>query len=157
MANLEAFYLWSNEHNYLQNIKKYNDITNDFEYTKAKVIQTQNLTKNDGIKLEENVARHWKRIIRDACSGLTKKIISRKIRIQLFSDLKLKIEKLLGEIEKKNLGLEDFHRIWSELQYCGDDMEERITVEKNQLWLFFGGLAIGFILGILASIIVKII
>ena len=155
MSNLDAFYLWSDEHNYLQNIKEYDDITKEFEDIKAKVIQTKNLAKNDEIKLEENVTIHWKRIISDACSELTKKVESRKIRVQLFSDLKSKIGKLWGKSEKKNLGLEDFHRIWSELKGCGDDMDERIIVEKHQLWLFFGGLGIGFILGILASILVN--
>jgi len=152
LGTREDFVFWSDIHNDLQNIKKYDDLTKEFEIIRARVIESNILSKEDEIKLKDNVIRHWKRIINDGCRVLKRRIEQRATRGQPFLDIKIRIREIESQSEK-TLRVEDYQEIWHELELIHEKIEERINIEKFHIVLFMAGIVIGFILGIVTALL----
>lgn len=96
----------------------------------------------------------WKKLILTVIDELLKKINSRKTRISEFSEIKADLEKTKEDIPYDNPEIETLRSYYEEdLKKYRDQIKEKIDIEKFTNKRFWLGLLIGFILGILASVV----
>jgi len=150
MPKLEGFYQWADEHNRLQDIREYDDLTTEFNIIKARVLANHRLRNADDLALKNNIILHYRRINDSGCNRLNNRIEHRRTRGQSFFDIIQRINEIKSENER-NSDLEKCQDIWNELMLISGRVDEKISIEKYTLWLFFAGLIIGLISGIIET------
>ncbi|MFA5929552.1 MAG: hypothetical protein WC861_01590 [Candidatus Micrarchaeia archaeon] len=107
----------------------------------------------DNIRIK--VIEHWKFIVQELAQRQLVRIkdqISRKSS-QDFTELKQTLEKILDDIEDLGLSIEQFEKIYENLERLTEQIDGKILAEKNENWKFWIGLSVGAILGVIGTLI----
>jgi len=99
--------------------------------------------------------------IKDQCKYFLDKINSRKSKTQSLADIENKISDIKKEIDETNLSDKRYEEIYFDIfPQLGTEIKSRLEVDKNTKTLFWKGIwiggLIGFILGMVGSIIVNL-
>jgi hypothetical protein len=136
----------------VRDVSFYKDIDDQIDSLKNLIEGQQEFTKNDEEALYLLIQENWKRALRDICESTITRINSRKTRGETFYDIIESIRRLNIK-SQNNLNLDDYHAIFKQIQGNIDKMDEKITVERFNLVIAGLGVLIGFLLGVIASII----
>ena len=129
--------------------KKLSDFIKNLETKKSKKIKI-NLDE-----VEKQVKNYWKNIILEFVDELLNKINERKTRGSEFSQIKKDLEKTKNDLPHDDLDVETLRSYYEEdLNNYRDEIKEKLEIEKFNNKRFWQGIAIGFILGIIASFVV---
>ena len=107
--------------------------------------------------VEESVKIFWKELIFDVIDLMINKISSRKTKGSEFNKILKEITKIKEELPHDNPDIITLKSIYEEtLRDLRDEIKEKIDIEKYNNKRFWQGLFFGFLLGIIASVIIWI-
>jgi hypothetical protein len=97
----------------------------------------------------------WKNAINCAIDIMLETISKRKTKGSEFSDIKLQLNKIKEDIKIEEFDIDKYDNIYeTDLKGFREQIREKIDNEKYNNRRFWIGIAIGFILGIVTSIII---
>jgi hypothetical protein len=103
---------------------------------------------------QQKVIELWKELIREAIEGLLKSIDNRKTRGAEFSTIKAELEQMLEELPYTTAAISTLESTYDQtLRQRRQEIKEKIEIERYNNRRFWLGLGIGFIAGIIATII----
>ncbi len=106
-------------------------------------------------EMEASVKTFWKELIFDVIDLMLNKINSRKTKGSEFNKILKELHKIKTELPHDNPDIITLKSIYEEtLRDLRDEIKEKIDIEKFNNKRFWQGLSFGFLLGIIASIIV---
>jgi len=126
-----------------------NDYVKDLEKRKDKEIDIKIS------QIEIDTKKYWKGLILDAIIGLLDTINNRKTKGSEFSKIIKDLIKTKEDIPYDDLDIETLRSIYEEtLRERRYEIKEKIDIEKFNSRRFWIGIGIGFILGIIVSLII---
>lgn len=141
-----------------QKKKEYDDLNNEINSLKIKVLSKQEITESDDKEFFRIIQDQRKRIIVDKCTELRNKIEKRKTKGQHFSSILRDINKIRREGEK-GLPIDKYDDLIVDLINFEKEIDEKISIEKHQFFqswkMLVRGLIAGFILGIAGRLLIK--
>jgi len=106
-------------------------------------------------KLQIKCSEEWQKVLLALCNSIKKKIGKSKNKQKLFGSHLRKAERLKVKIEENNLELEDYENIfYNEIEGLKDNFDSAIIKHNIEWKRFWFGLIIGFVLGIIGSLVV---
>lgn len=137
--------------------QRYDDINTDedlenliYFYEKKRFYSDKDLQK-----LQLKCSEEWKNVLIALCDSIKDKIGSSKNKQKLFGAHLRKAERLKVRIEENNLELEDYENIfYNEIEGLKDSFDSAIIKHRLEWKRFWWGLFIGFVLGIVGSVLV---
>jgi len=151
---------------YISHIQKLISINNkDFDRQNKKLeekLDTIKLhidrKKETSLDLEEIkliCVTEWKNVINCAIEKMLETINKRKTKGSEFSDVKLQLNKIKEDIKIEEFGIDEYENIYeNDLKGFREQILEKIDIEKFNNRRFWIGIVIGFVLGILTSLII---
>jgi len=102
-----------------------------------------------------NVICHalWAELIRSYGEKLLQTIAKRKTKGEEFAEIKRSVLKTIEDAKDEDEPLENLEHMFKDLVDYGEQITEKIDIEEHQNKQFWIGIILGFILGIIASII----
>ncbi len=124
------------------------DLLNEIDF-----YQKSKLKKNEIKDLENKCLEEWKTLILKLIEILESKTSKKKYKELLISELK-DVSKIKTKISNKSFNLVEFENIFdNELEKIKDNIETKLNKEKQNNKKFWLGITLGFILGVIASLI----
>ncbi len=155
MSNLERLPTWVSQFEKAQEIKEYDELTNNFNSLRIRVEEKQEITLEEHKEFLRIIKAHWKRIIVDKYIEIKHKIENRKTKGQSFSHNLKELERIRCDGEK-DLQVEDYHDMYKfNLLDIEKEVDDKISIEKYQKRQSWNMLIYGFILGIIGTLITQ--
>lgn len=161
--NILAFYY--NQFSEAKKIKEYDDLNYKFNklYSSlaSKIRKKEYITKNDKDSCDKLIKLQYQRIINDRSNELQEKIQKRRTKGQIFFEhlkniKKIRIESEMEKEDEKELEIEQYVEKYRDLIDIEKEIDEKITIEKYQKKQSVIMIIIGFILGIISTIITPV-
>ena len=151
MSNRDHSIIWYHLFSRLRDIKEYDNFNSEFN-------KLLSLSKKEDVdkQFENLLRRYWKRVFHDIISEVLQIIEKRKTKGRQFKAEEIKLKKILSESEK-DLEINEYEDLYTKLDEIKEVVSEKIEIEKFEKKRFYKGLIIGFLLGVLASIVGSII
>ncbi len=139
--------------------QKYDDINTeeDLENLIYFYEKKEDYSNKDLQKLQLKCSEEWGNVLIALCESIKKKIGKSKSKQKLFGSHLRKADRLKVRIEENNLELEDYENMfYDEIEGLKDNFDSAMIKHTIEWKRFWWGLGMGFVLGILGSILVII-
>jgi hypothetical protein len=104
---------------------------------------------------EQRVSTLWKELIEEATKNLVGSIDKRKTRGVEFAVIKSELEKILEELPYTRVSIQTLQSTYNQtLRQRREEVKEKIEIERYNNRRFWIGILIGFIGGVITSIVV---
>jgi len=96
----------------------------------------------------------WKKVIKESITILISRIDNRVTKGSEFSEIKKQLRKLSDDIDFQEFNLMQYQDMYEDdIIGFRDQIKEKIEIEQHNNEMFWKGIIIGFILGIIGSIV----
>lgn len=125
-----------------------NEYINDLEMKKSKKVKM--IIKD----IEKKVKSYWKTLILDAVNQLLETINNRKTKGSEFTKITRDLQRTKKELPYDNLDITTLKSYYEDnLRTYREQIKEKIDIERHNRQKYLEGFVVGFILGVIGSII----
>lgn len=137
-------------------IEEYEDLTNEFNLLRLKVENKHEITEGDVIKFDKIIRIQWQRVLKSKSDETESGIKGRNTEGQNFAKNLKEIAKIRRKAEEY-LEIDKYYELFNDLKEVHEDADAKISIEKHQKRESRKMLAIGFVLGVLGTLICSIV
>ncbi len=118
-------------------------------------IQRKKESKIDIKELNDFCISEWKKVINKAIEDMTYNINNRDTKGSEFSEIKPQLQKISDDISVEEFTIDNYEKIYeNDLKGFSEQIKEKIDIEKYNDSRYWDGIKIGFISGVIISLII---
>jgi len=146
-------------HKLKDNYQKYGvDSYEDLESLTRHYGDKPSFNDSDLLRLQYKCEREWDSLIRKICDEMIRKIEKSKKKEKVYANELKEAKSILQKVANNTLKLGEYEKIFrEEIEPLKSDFDGKMEKEKGEWKRFWFGMIIGFILGVVGSLLLRFI